>query len=557
MSKPVAVRACVTAFFVSLLVGLCIGSRAAAQAPPAGRTALDVLVQRAAEQVQQRYARPLGNVAQRRRSRVFVLVRQAPPAPGTMLEAVRPQEGGPGRVVARLEVVQSEAGLTECRELERSGRLHADPGDFVRLPLGTLRLLLAPCIPLVDLAPQIPEVVGEKLRVALIADPRVRLLDALEAERRAEAAYLSDTVAEFMARLQAVDELLVPVLLQTPGKLLLNLEYFDVQRGRASEVEVVSVPLDDHLRAWLRAGRPRQAAPPGFRRLPAQAYAWRVIGLAEAPGGSGALVFEADTLRVLELQYPSLRLRAQLALGVPPRPRRQPWCTVVPSRELGSVPGLPAAWLVVLSETRRPQVLAWNRAVEAAPQLRTAPADVDAALERLGPSLRAAPARRAESRWWPGPDQPAAAVLPCFGDVDGDGRSDALWTGTDGILRLRLAVQRSARPFPGFGDVKALQPARGTGRHGTLWLTEPVWNGAPDRLHAAQLVGDELQVVWSSEPFDGTLTALATPDLNGDGQADLMAAESFAGGTRLHTYIAFPSERGGPPVPGVAGGRLR
>jgi hypothetical protein len=92
-----------------------------------------------------------------------------------------------------------------------------------------------------------------------------------------------------------------------------------------------------------------------------------------------------------------------------------------------------------------------------------------------------------------------------------------------------------------------VQPARTSGGRGVLWLTDPVWHGESDRLHQAQLAGDELQLVWSSDPFDGTIVAVACVDLNTDGLADVVAAEAVADGTRLHAYLAFgaaPGERG-------------
>jgi hypothetical protein len=235
----------------------------AARAQSAGRGALDQLVQQAIEQVQERYTRPLGRVAERRRDRVFVLLHQLPPPAGTVLEVVRAaQTGGVARVVARIEVLSSEAGVTECVERERVGRAHAEDGDLVRRPLGATRILLAPCIALLELPPEIPEVIGERVHAGLATSSAVRLVDSPDAERRAEAAYWASAAGEFASRQSTVDDVLYPVLLQTPGKLVLNLEYYPVQRGRATDIDVASVALDDLLRAWLRAGTrtPERAA---------------------------------------------------------------------------------------------------------------------------------------------------------------------------------------------------------------------------------------------------------------------------------------------------------
>src|SRR5262249_6357214 len=158
---------------------------------------------------------------------------------------------------------------------------------------------------------------------------------------------------------------------------------------------------------------------------------------------------------------------------------------------------------------------------EALPQLNPPPSELEPALERLWTAIRA-PARRPDSRWWPAPGQLATVMSPCFVDLDADGRLDALWSSADGLLQIKLASQRSVRSYPGFGDVKAAQAGRAATARPVVWLTDPVWHGEADRLHEAQL-NDELQVVWSSEPFTGTLAALASVDLNGDGAPDLVA----------------------------------
>jgi hypothetical protein len=551
-----AVRRSVTAFFLGLACG---STLVQPPAPVAAQTAIDLLVQQAAEQVEKRFTRALGNVAERRRERVFVVLNEAAPPPGAQVEAMRlpkaPPKGAPPaasppkpQLIATLEVVGTQSGTTECREIERTGRAHTEAGDFVRLPLGSTRILVAPCVPLVDLAPEIPEVVGEKLRAALLARPNLQVADELEAERRAEAAYLAGTVAEFLSKQQQIDEVLYPVLLQTPNKLILNLEYFSVKRGRATDIDVVSAVLDDMMHAWLRAGRPRGAAPPAFRRLAPQTYPWRVLALAAAPGG-GLAAIDRDSVRVLEFYDPGLRVRTTLPLGRRTTRRREPLCLGFPTRDLEAAgtsrlgPGL-----LVFSDERAPLVLAWSDAnpSEAPLEVRPAPAEVDGVLEHLWTGIRGPQALKRESRWWPAAEQTPGVFLPCFADLDGDGRTDLAWTSADGALRVKLATGRPVWSFPGFGDVKAVQGAVGPGGRAVLWLTDPVWHGAPDRLHAAVLVGDDLQITWSSDPFDGTLVAMSSFDLNDDGTTDLVIAESLEDGTRLHAFLGLPGERSAP-----------
>ena len=529
------------ALFVALAL---VFHASAASAQEASRTALDRLVQDGVAQVEARFAQPLGRVAERRRDRVVVILRQIPPPPGTVLEVVR-APGQPGeRVVARLEVLQTESGLTECREQERAGRTHAEPGDTVRRPVGATRLLLAPCIALAPLAPEIPQVIGEKLRETLLHSTLFVLQDDPPTERRAETAYLSSSAAEFVGRLTNVDEVLFPVLVQTPGKLVLNLEYYSVERARATDIDVVGVPLDELLQAWLQAGPTGPGVPPGYRRLPPQVRSWRITAL--GAGSQGHLVVaDADSVRLLEFEYPGLREVWAASLGAPQRRRRTPWCLIVAATELQAA-GLPTeagAGSYLFSDERRPVVLTWPGDPSAAerPELRATQPDFDAALERMWTALR--PQGRQEARWWPAPTQLAEVFFPSFTDLDMDGRADLVWTDEDGVLRVKLASQRGVSAFPGFGDVKAVQPPRVSGARPVLWLTDPVWHGERDRLYEAQPIGDELQVQWSSEQFTGTLVALASLDLNGDGAADLVAAETMPEGTRLHAFLAFAGER--------------
>jgi hypothetical protein len=118
-----------------------------------------------------------------------------------------------------------------------------------------------------------------------------------------------------------------------------------------------------------------------------------------------------------------------------------------------------------------------------------------------------------------------------------------VWSDEYGTLHLKLATQKNARSFAGFGDVKAVRVSASSNPHVQLWLTDAVWHGEPDRLHLATFSGDELQVLWSSEPFEGTIVALAAVDLNADGVTDVVAAETLEDGTRLHAFLGFAGER--------------
>ncbi len=190
--------------------------------------ALEELVRDAKQQVAARYSRPLGQVVERRRGQVFVVVEGAPPATGTRLLASRPEKDAPGepeRLIATLEVQRAKGGFIECKEVERTSRRHAEKGDRVRLRRKPPRVLLAPCIALVDVPDVVPQVIGEWLRNAMLGRNDLELAADAELERQAEAAYWSGNVREFLAGMQAgVDEVLYPSLLQTPGKLVLNLE---------------------------------------------------------------------------------------------------------------------------------------------------------------------------------------------------------------------------------------------------------------------------------------------------------------------------------------------
>jgi hypothetical protein len=559
-SSRCAVRVHRAAFFITLALGLGslpfvaaraqdhLAARDDAAQPPRSGDVIELLVQQATQVIEDRYARPLGHVAERRRDRVLVVPLRVPPSPGTVLEALRPAEGDrPEHVVSRLEVIQSEAGFIECRERDRVGRAHTEPGDAVRRPVGSTRLLLAPCVSLVDVAPEIPQVIGEKLRAALLRSTLLAVVDSPEAERRAEAAYLSSAAAEFTARQTNVDEIVFPVLLQTTGKMVLNLEYYSVERGRAIDIDVVATPLDDLMRAWLRAGRSSQSAPPGFRRLPAQTRPWRIVALGAGPAGQ-LVAIDRDSVHVLRFEYPGLRVRFGASLGAHLRARRDPWSVLVtiPDSLLQEAPTDSIARLYLLSDDRKPQVLVWETSAESPPVVKQA-GEIAPALELLWPG------RRPDTRWWPGTGHRATALVPCFVDLDGDGLVDRMWSEPSGVLSVRLQAQRAPRSFPGFGDVKAGQEARKPNARPVLWLTDPVWHGDPDRLHQAELVGSDLQLLWSSESFEGTLVALASLDLNGDGVADLAAAEALEGGTRLHAYLAIGGGAGQSVPVGTVG----
>ena len=557
-----AVHKCGTAFFVSIaLVTLCSswsGKSAAQAAAPPPPTALDLLAQQAAELVKERADRPIGRVTRRRRASVSVLLTQTAPAPGTRLEVVRRTKAAPaGQTVAALEVVSRDAGVAECREVERSGWAHAEAGDQVRLARGAVRLLVAPCVSIVDLPAEVADVIGETLRGILRAGSGLRIVDDLDAERRAEAAYLSAAVGDFLSQQEQVDEVLYPVLLRTESKLILNLEYFAVERGRATDIDVAAVALDDMLRSWLRAGRSGGTEPPGCKRLTAQTYPWRVLGLAAGPEGS-LVVVDSDSVHVLEFRFPGLRLLGSVALGPRQRSRRQAYVVQVTPQELGISAGTsrlgPALYL--LSDERVPLSLVWGVGSPEEPglQVRPAPLDLETVLERLWTNIRGPQPRRQEARWWPTPDQTPGIVMPCFADLDQDARPDLVWSGSDGALRIKLAAQRSSWSFLGFGDVKAVQPPAGAGARAVLWLTDPVSRGAPDRLQWAELAGDNLQVVWTSEPFAGTLVALCSLPLNADAAMDLVAAEAVSAGTRLHVFLALGGERAAPPPPATPAG---
>lgn len=522
-------------------------------------TRLNELAQRAVAQIDARLSKPLGRVVERRRSRVYVVVSGTPPAKGTRLLVRRPVTASVEQPIGTLQVMRVTEGLVECRELQRAGRAHAEANDLVRLEGVTPRLLLAPCLTHVDLVPVIPQVIGEQIRNQLLGRNTIVLVDSLDLERRAEAAYWSGRAGQFLEEEHELDLVLFPVLLLATDKLVLNLEYFSVERGRAIDVDAVSVEIDDMLRSWIRAGRNRSSAPPGYRAMASQAFGSRMLTL--APVGGGALVaVSPDSLQLLEFAFPGLRVTAVVPLGVVEQQRREPYACIVSGADVramqmrlrmdgrsnlretesgGRTAGADTIW--VLSELRPPRAFAVSSREKRLQVVQTSPESAERWLADVWVALRAAARHR--QQWWPRPGWNRIVMVPQIGDVDLDGRLDLLWSSQNGELNIRRFAAESAQVFPGFGDVKAIQAGQLEQSKPVLWLTEAVWNNAPDRLQAAQLIGGKLQVVWRSEPFEGTLTGLASTDLNSDGAIDLVVAERQARTTRLHVYLALPGER--------------
>jgi hypothetical protein len=537
---------------ISTLLLLCAlaGSSVASAENPT--TSLDSLIADAVRLVGERYSQPIGRVVERRRGRVFVVVHGEQPRSGVRLLGMRPIPGAPPgreRLIAKLQVQRTTRGLVECKEVERSGREHVERDDIVRVQGNPQRLLLAPCVALVDLAPVVTQVIGEKLRAAIVGRMDVEVVDARELEARAERAYWSGSVQKFLGGLDGVDEVLFPVLLQTTGRVLLNLEYYSVERARAVQIDVAVVEMDAMLRAWLRAGNPRRAAPPGFRLLTTQVFPWDVSALAASPHG-GLLAASRDSVHCLDFDYPGLRPTQSLSLGARQRTRREPYTLILVHEALeGAARNLPerSAWIV--SDERLPQALVTDgdNGVRLQGSMRSL--DSGRAFEDLWVATRG-PTPMAGS-WWPSPtrgDHPV--VEPLFADVDVDGRVDLVWSDARGMLHVQRVAAHRTESFPGFGDVKAVQPGRTPDSRAVLWLSDPVCCGEADRLHAAQLLDAELQLVWSSQPFHGTLVALASHDLNGDAALDLVAAEALEDGTRFHVFLALPGES--TPARGMA-----
>jgi hypothetical protein len=502
-------------------------------------TALEALVRDAVQQVGARYSRPIGHVVERRRGQVFVVVEGAPPSPGTRLRASRPLKNSPGdqeRLIAYLEVQRVSGGFIECKEVERTSRRHAEKGDRVRVQRKPPRVLLAPCIAQVDVPPVVHQVIGEWLRTAMLGRADLELAEDADLERAAEAAFWSGRVLEFLSELQATDEVLYPVLLQTPGKLLLNLEYFSVSRRRATHVDVAAVEHDEMTAAWLSAGKQRGPSPPGFRLLTTQVFPWRITALARSARGL-LLAVTRDSIHVLDFRHPGLRPRTAVSLGPRRRLRREPYAWVLSGASLGD-DTRDVSW--VLSDERDPRaIFLLNDGVS--PRVETS-SSVQASEWFEG--------------WWPsswgplpltdssGSDRGSPLALgPVVGDLDGDDRIDVGWTSSTGTLFIQRGDGSARMKLRGYGDVKTVQPSSGDGTRAVLWLSDPVCCGQPDRLHATQIVGEELGVAWSSPPLSGTVEAMVSCDLNRDGAFDLVVAERDDDGTKLYVFLALPGEQ--------------
>jgi hypothetical protein len=271
-------------------------------------TLLEELVHRLAQQIVARYERPWGRVVERRRSRVYVVPQGTMPQRGDQVLVMRPvpdMDPPRERLIGKLKIQGIEDTLVECKEVERTGKEHAEAGDIVREENAAIRVILAPCVSAVELAPVIPQVVGESLRLQLQGRPTLRLDEDLQIEKEVEAAYWSGTMPEFLARQENHDVVLVPILLRSQERLILNVEYFSVQRQAAIAIDVASVQLDEMLLSWLRAGRTRDFAPPGYRSLPAQIYDWQLLAM-EGLSGGRLVAVQRDSVRVFTFAYPGL-----------------------------------------------------------------------------------------------------------------------------------------------------------------------------------------------------------------------------------------------------------
>jgi len=528
-------------------------------------TVLEELVHRVAQQVIARFEKPWGRVVERRRSRIYVVPQARTAERGDQFLVMRlvPGTSPPReRLICKLKVQRVAETLIECKETERTGTEHAEEGDIVREENESIRALLAPCISAVDLAPVIPQVVGESLRLQLYGRPTLLMDEDLALEKEVEAAYWSGSMPEFLERQSIYDVVLVPILMRSEHRLILNVEYYSVQRQAATAIDVGSVSLDEMLLSWLRAGRTRDNAPPGYRSLPAQTYDWQLLAM-EGLAGGRLVTVHGDQVRVFNFAYPGLRLTASTELPPRDRVRQLPYVDLVPGEALNaaaqfaSTAQKPVAMdvsplqvstdvLWMTSDERRPTILDFSRADAVKIEARSA--DVVEGLRLLwlileGPS-------QLGHRWWPTPGGKRAVLYPQFRDVDGDGFPDLLWSDDQGSLRLRRRAASQVESVSGFGDVKTVQPAQDSESHAVVWLTDPVWDGQEDRLTASQFDNGRLRTVWRSERFSNTLVAIASVDLNSDGAMDLVVAEQLPRGTRLHLFLALPGEntatRGGP-----------
>jgi hypothetical protein len=257
------------------------------------------------------------------------------------------------------------------------------------------------------------------------------------------------------------------------------------------------------------------------------------------------LALSADSLYSLSFESPGLRRLDALSLGPKTEVRRTPVMLILDA----DIPRLAAPELAensvtwILSEERWPQAL-----VPGEPPRPFALGSAGAGLE-VKPVLeavwkQAGGSERLAGRWWPAPGRGERPVfMPLFADVDGNGRIDLIWNDRSGNLCVLRSERGRTDLYPGFGDVKAVQPRSEPASRPVLWLTDDVCCGAADRLHAAQLDADRLRMVWSSERFEGTISGLASLDLDGDNAFDLVVAEQIGSGTRMHLFMAIPGER--------------
>jgi len=526
---------------------------------------LEQLVQRVAQQVVARYERPWGRVVERRRNRVYIVPQGTVPEKGDhflVMRSVPGMEPARERLICKLKVQRVADTLIECKEVDRTGKEHAEEGDVVREENSTVHALLSPCISAIDLAPVIPQVVGEYLRLQLQNRPTLSIQEDLELEKEVKAAYWSGTMADFLARQSMYDVVLVPMLLRSQERLILNVEYFSVQRRAAVAIDVGSMPLDEMLLSWLRAGRTRDNAPPGYRSLPAQTYDWPLLAMKGLSGGRLVTV-QSDSVRLLEFAYPGLRLSARAALPRRDRVRQQPYMQLVHGEDLNAaaefvtqeqkpVPldisplQVPPDVLWMTSDERRPMILDFSGT--GVIQVDSQSASVVEGLRLLWLVLEGPP--QLGHRWWPTPGGKRTAIYPQFQDVDGDGSPDILWSDDQGKLQLRRRHAEQPESRSGFGDVKSIQPAQKDQSNAVVWLTDPVWGGQSDRLTASQFNNGRLRTVWRSKRFAHTIVAIASVDLNSDGAVDLVVAEQLPRGSRLHLFLALPGEstatRGGP-----------
>jgi hypothetical protein len=239
-----------------------------------------------------------------------------------------------------------------------------------------------------------------------------------------------------------------------------------------------------------------------------------------------------------------LRRSATLALGAKIAVRRSPLLLLLDAELVKlaapDLAGNSIAW--ILSEERWPRAL-----LPAEPPRAVALGPAGAGLE-IKPVLElvwkhAGGSERLASRWWPAPGRgERPVIMPVFADLDGNGRIDLLWSDRRGNLCVLRSERGRTDLYPGFGDIKAVQPRNEPASRPVLWLTDAVCCGTPDRLHAAQLDENRLRLVWSSERFEGSIVALASLDLDGDAAFDLVVAEQLRNGTRLHLFMAIPGD---------------